>query len=698
MPPGREADPPEPVAASAGDAEEGVAGELDRLRAELHSLQERLGAALTEAEAARADAEASRWASEELARLYRTRIMRYSALLRRRYARLRQRRRASASASAEDDRAGYRAWVKKYGTLTAADRQAIATDIARMDQPPLISIVMPVRDTPERWLRRAIGSVQAQLYPHWQLCIADDGSTGPAGDVVAHILDEATASDGRIKAVRRPAPGGIVAASNSALELASGQWTAFVDHDDEIAEHALYLVAREIIAHPDAVLVYTDEDHVDEGGERYAPYFKCDWNPDLARSQNYVNHLACYRTDAVRAAGGLRSGLDGSQDHDLVLRVTEGVTPGAIRHVPFVCYHWRAVPGSAALHAAGKPYAQAAGRRAVADHLQRSGRAGTVEPAWPGSTFHRVRYELPALRPRVTAVVCTRDGRWLARCLRSVLETTDYEALDVLVVDNGSTLDATRSLLDDLAAQGRIRVLRDPRPFNYSALNNTAVAETDAELVLLLNDDTEALSPDWLAEMVGQVLQPGVGAVGALLRYPDDRIQHAGVVMGVTGVAAHVHRLLPPGSRGYFGRAALVQGFSAVTGACMLVRRAVFDAVGGLDEDELAVAFNDLDLCARIVAAGWRIVWTPYAQLRHYESLSRGPDDKDADGVVRFQAEATVMRRRWAALLAGDPAYNPNLSVVTTDFALAWPPRVVPPWRPEVAGPAGSPAAGLAGS
>lgn len=577
---------------------------------------------------------------------------------------------APNDAPIEDRR--YERWIELYDTMDARRRRAIRDRLAKMVEPPSFSVVVPVFNTPVPLLRSAIESVRSQLYQNWELCIADDGSTTSA---TLELLDECS-SDKRIKVVRREQNGHICAATNSALEVASGDWIAFLDHDDELAEHALALAAVAIEQSPDAVLLYSDEDKIDESGRRHSPHLKSDFDPLLVLGQNYLNHLTIVRRDMVERVGRLRPGFEGSQDWDLVLRVIERTSERQILHLPFILYHWRDHGGSTASSMEDKPYAKRAGEIAVSEYLERQGMDASVT-AHPMTGWNRVRWHLPGQPPKVSLVIPTRDGRFLARCIESVVQRTSYSNYEIIVVDNGSVGVETLRYLRNVPSI--VRVIRDERPFNFSQLNNDAVLRSDSPLVCLLNDDTEVIHGDWLQEMVGQVLRPGVGAVGAKLLYSDGRIQHAGVVLGPGGVAGHIHLLSDRLSAGYFGRLQLARTYSAVTAACMLVRREVWDQVGGLDTDTLAIAFNDVDLCIRIREAGWRIAWTPWAELYHHESVTRGPDTEGA-AAQRFEREVGIMQARWGSLLRDDPSYNPNLSleliVAGDEIGLAWPPRV----------------------
>ncbi len=563
----------------------------------------------------------------------------------------------------------YHSWISRFEPSLKA-YSALSAERTLWPRHPVISVLMPTYNTPEKFLTDAIESVMAQQYPHWELCIADDASQPKH---VGQILKDFAKRDRRIRIAFREQNGHISAASNSALELATGEFIALLDHDDALHPLALHYVADAIIRNPSAKLIFSDEDKLDASGARHTPYFKCDFNPDLFLAQNMITHLGCYRTETVREVGGFRLGLEGSQDWDLALRVYEQADAKEIIHIPRVLYHWRELPGSTALSIDEKPYAQNAGRRAVADHLARRGIDAVALPAPLLPLWNRIRYAVPTPPPKVSIVIPTRDKvEVLKTAVDSVLELTTYPNFEIVIVDNGSVETATATYLSSLAPD-RVRVLRDDSPFNYSRINNRAVAQSNGEFVCLLNNDIEVLNGDWLDEMVSIGSQPQVGIVGARLWYPDHRIQHAGVILGIGGVAGHAHKLMPKGHVGYFGRAALQQQLSAVTGACLLISRAIWDEMGGLDEN-LSVAFNDVDLCMRVGAAGHRVVWTPFAEMIHYESISRGAEDTP-EKVTRFNAEADLMRARWGDKLVHDPFYSPNLTLVAEDFSISWQPQ-----------------------
>ncbi|MBP2294389.1 glycosyltransferase [Azospirillum rugosum] len=576
-----------------------------------------------------------------------------------------------------DRAADYETWVRLYDTLDPEELAAIRADAARLARRPLISVVMPVYNTPEAYLREALDSVLAQLYPDWELCIADDASTAPH---IAPLLAEYQARDRRIKVVRRAANGHISAASNSALELATGEFVALMDHDDRLTPHALYMVAVELNRHPDADILYSDEDKIDARGRRHDPHFKSDFNLDLLHGQNMVNHLGVFRRSLIERIGGFREGFEGSQDYDLTLRAVEATTPARIRHIPAILYHWRVFAESAAFSTVDLPRATAAAHRALTEHFQRRGVQASVETSPSTHRFTRIRYALPDPLPRVSLIVPTRDKVGLLKgCVDGLLQRTDYPDLEIIIVDNNSEEAKTFAYFDTLKDEPRVRILRYEAPFNYSSINNFAVAQATGSVIGLINNDIEVIGADWLKEMVSHALRPEVGAVGAKLYYADGTVQHAGVVTGICGVAGHGHKGLARDAHGYFSRAQLTQNLSCVTAACLIMRRAVFEEVDGLDEANLAVAFNDVDFCLRIRDRGYLVVWTPFAELYHLESASRGPDTAP-DKVQRFMSEVNYMRRRWGDRLAQDPYYNPNLSLDAEDFGLAFPPRVLKPW------------------
>lgn len=557
----------------------------------------------------------------------------------------------------------YRDWVRRFDTMTEAERRRIRAEIGAWSSPPLISVVMPVYDPEPRVLAAALRSLRGQLYPHWELCVADDASTDPA---IPRLLQRRAERDPRIRLVRRSENGHIARATNDAVALARGTHVAFLDHDDMLAETALYHVAAALRADPDLDLLYSDEDKIDRRGRRFEPHFKSDYNRELLYGQNYINHLTVVRTARIRALGGLRPGFEGSQDHDLLLRLSADLAPERVRHIPKVLYHWRAAGGSGTFSDRALAAAEAARLRALGELVAPSG--GRAERGPHG--FNRFVRPLPEPAPLVSVIIPTRDrAELLAVVLAGLFEATAYPAIEVVVVDNDSCEPATRALFEAHGGDPRLRVVPVPGPFNFSDLSNRGAAAARGTVLLFLNNDVEVVAEGWLRELVTIALDPGIGAVGARLLYPDGTLQHGGVVLGIGGVAGHSHLGLAGDDPGYFARMALSQEVSAVTGACLAMRAEVFDEVGGFDANRLAVAFNDVDLCLRVRQAGYRIVWTPFATLIHHESKSRGPEDTPQKR-ARFEAETQVMRERWEPQLRADPYYNPNLSRTSAHFRL----------------------------
>ncbi|MBF0219644.1 MAG: glycosyltransferase [Gammaproteobacteria bacterium] len=563
--------------------------------------------------------------------------------------------------------ANYEEWIGLYEPLDPAYHADIANAILNITAPPLISIIMPVYNPEPAWLQGAIDSVIAQSWPFWQLCIVDDASSDWR---IREILEQVRQQDPRIKVAYHESNQHICHTSNRALKLAEGAFIALMDHDDLLAPHALYEVAKVILDHPEAALIYSDEDKIADHGVRCHHYFKPDFNLDLLRSHNMICHLGVYRRELVEELGGFRPGFEGAQDYDLALRVVDSIKPEQIQHIPRILYHWRLHDKSTATSAAAKPYALLAAIKAMQEHLQRRQETATVSESPRLSGTLRVRYALPQPPPLVSLIIPTHNGlHLLIRLLETLREKTSYPNYEIIVVDNNSDDPVTLSYLANLQQQQRITLLHYPKPFNYSAINNFAVSHSHGEVLAFLNNDLEITDGGWLEEMVSHALRPEIGAVGARLLYPDGRLQHAGVVLGLGGVAGHAMKYFPGDSKGYCGRAVLVQNYSAVTAACLVIRREIFTAVGGFDEVNLPVAFNDIDLSLRIGEAGYRNLWTPFAELIHHESASRGADDTP-EKVARFRTEVDYMLRRWQDKLPHDPAYNPNLTLAYEDFSL----------------------------
>lgn len=549
--------------------------------------------------------------------------------------------------------------------LRPSDVRRIEDLVPLLPVRPRFSVVMPVYDPPEQLLREAIESIIAQAYPDWELCIADDASPSPH---VRAVLDEYARDDERIRVVYRERNGHIAAASNSALAIATGDFVAFVDHDDVLSADALFENAVAINRTPDVDVLYSDEDKIDEEGRRSLPYFKPDWSPDSLLARNYVSHLGVYRRSLVDAVGGFRLGFEGSQDYDLLLRVTE--RSDRVVHIPRILYHWRAHSASTAGERDQKGYAIDAGRRAIAEALERRGEIGHVlhDAARPG--VYTVRYAIRRAE-RVSIIIPTRDhGDDVDLCLTSIFEKSTYPDFEVVLLDNGSHDAQSLRVFGRWAERypERVKLVAHDVPFNFSAINNYAAAHASGTYLLFLNNDTEVVSPDWIEAMVEQGQRPSIGAVGAKLLYDDGTVQHAGVIVGLGGVAGHSHKNLAADEPGYFYTLQTVNNYSAVTGACMLVRREVFEHVGRFDE-RLAIAFNDVDLCLRIRAAGYRNVYLPHVVLYHHESKSRGYEDTP-EKQARFLSEQRLMHERWNTDTEPDPHYNVNLTRDAEDFAI----------------------------
>jgi len=537
----------------------------------------------------------------------------------------------------------------------------------RMDFKPVVSILLPVHDPAPEHLQECLESVLCQEYDRWQLCIVDDASRDPE---IIDMLERFEACDPRVQRRRHERNGHICEASNTALGMASGAYIALLDHDDLLSPCALSYVVEALNRSPRPVLVYSDEDKVDQRGVRCEPHFKPCFNPDLLLAQNYMAHLSVFDTALVRQLGGFRKGLEGSQDHDLALRVCAHTEPDRIVHIPRILYHWRVSPGSTAMTSNAKDYTSRAGLRAVADHLARSSPGATVELGRLPNTY-RVRWPLPDPLPLVSLMIPTRDRvDLLAPCVDAILSRTRYSRLEVLILDNGTRCEETLAYLAEIGkGDSRVRILAWNHRFNYSGINNFGAYHARGDVLGLVNNDIEPINEEWLEEMVRHVVRPDIGCVGAKLYYPNDTIQHAGVVLGIGGVAGHAHKYFSRHANGYFSRLALAQNYSAVTGACLLIRKALYRQVGGLNARDLPIAFNDVDLCLKVREAGYRNVWTPDAELYHHESESRGADD-NASKRARAIGEVLYMRHTWGEQLDRDPAYNPNLTLVHEDFSL----------------------------
>ncbi len=542
--------------------------------------------------------------------------------------------------------------------LQRLDEAQARKRIDAISDPPLISIIMPVYNVEARWLTAAVESVRRQFYTRWELCIADDASSD--AQTLGALAEIERAGDERIKITRLTKNGGIAAASNAALTMATGEYVGLLDNDDELTRDALVEIAERART-TDADILYSDEDKIDPSGVHVEPHFKPDYAPDYLFCNNYICHFCVFRKSLLDAIGGFRGGFDGAQDFDLLLRATEKTQ--RVEHIPKVLYHWRKTDSSTATSSVMKPKASHAGVRALGESLQRRRIAATPDHG-PFPTTYRVRRRIEG-QPLVSIIIPFRDKpELLSTCIESVLDKTDYAKYEIVGIDNGSTEDATHSAMRDLVKRdARVRFVRFDAPFNYSAINNFGVRHAQGEYLVLLNNDTEVITREWLSAMLEYAQRPDVGVVGAKLLYTDKRIQHAGVIVGIGGVAGHAHIMERGDEPGYFSRAQLPQNLSAVTFACAMIRKNVFEEMGGLNELDLTIAFNDIDFCLRAREAGYLVVYTPYAELFHHESRSRGYED-NPEKQARFSREIQFMQtRHQRALERGDPYYNPNLSL-----------------------------------
>lgn len=551
----------------------------------------------------------------------------------------------------------YQKWVE-YRAITTIREKEIKREISQFAYKPLISIIVPVYNVEEKWLRKCIDSVRNQLYTNWELCLADDASPKKH---IREVLDEYKLMDPRIKVVYRERNGHISECSNSAIAVSTGEFIGLLDHDDELSRDALFENVKLLNMHPDADLIYSDEDKVTEEGERHSPFFKPDWSPDLLLSQMYICHFSIYRKTIVDRIGGFRKGYEGSQDYDLALRFTE--LTDAIYHIPKILYHWRTIPESTASGAKAKSYTHYAGLKALDDALKRRNVDGTVKEIGEYSNMFRISYNIKE-EPLVSIIIPTRNmGELLDSCLNSIFSRSLYSNFEVIIIDNGSTEEQTLSIFNKWTGMygDKVRILPVNIPFNYSKLNNMAVETAKGEYILLLNNDIEVISEDWLGEMVGYAQRRNTGAVGAKLLYPDETIQHAGVVMGLGGIAGHAFRTLHKSDPGYFGALLVNRNCSVVTAACLMIKKDLFIEVGGLEE-ELTVAFNDVDLCLKLLDKGFNNICLNSIELYHHESKSRGAEDT-LEKKERFQGEIKFMINKWSRYIERDPYYNVNLSL-----------------------------------
>jgi GT2 family glycosyltransferase/glycosyltransferase involved in cell wall biosynthesis len=577
-----------------------------------------------------------------------------------------------------DDKISYSEWIDRNDRLSADDRLLIRSHISSFKYKPKFSILMHAHDASSEYLRKAITSLFAQLYQEWELCIVDASRSND----VRLILEEPLHKDARLRRHYLDANAGLSECLNSALDMASGDWIILMGPNDVLSEHALYLVAEALNRHPNLSILYADEDQIDERGIRSNPYFKPDWDYELFLGNNLVGHSVAYQTQLARQIGGFREKFEDVKERDFALRALEVVPNARIHHIPFVLYSQRH-KGARGIGSSRTRMADAA-QRAVNEHFRRTAQFAVAIPE--GYSDHlRIRWKVPAERPLVSIVIPSRDkAHLLATCVDDLLSRTNYKPIEIIIVDNGSEEQDAVSLLADLRTLENVRIVEDAKPFNFSRLINTGVTASSGDVCILLNNDIRVINADWLCEMISHALRPEVGVVGAKLYYPNDTLQHAGVILGcynVSGsVAGHAHHHAPRDARGYFNRLNLTNNVSCVTAACLAVRRNVFNAVGGFNERDLAVSYNDVDFCLRVRRAGYKVIWTPNAELYHIEKSSRGDPQETIEKSAQNSAERAYMREQWSSVLENDPFYNPNLSLRGLSFQPTATPRVKNPW------------------
>ena len=573
----------------------------------------------------------------------------------------------------ESEGNSYQDWIKKYDTITDDRITSFRKEFEDLKEKPLFSIIMPVYDPPKQFFEDALKSVISQVYTNWELCIADDRSTQP---YVLKIIKKYSKKFPKIKVHINEKHSHICITSNNAIKLAKGEFVVLMDHDDLLRPHSLLRLAQAIFANRKSKFIYSDEDKIMDSDHRTEPYFKPDWNPELLLSQNYLCHLTCIKKSLVNKIGAFRLGYEGSQDWDLFLRATEALSDDEIYHINEVLYHWRIHTNSTASSLVHKKYCYDSSEKAVSSHLQRRGIQASLSPLNQSANYWRINYKIPKNKPLVSIIIPTKNHhKILNKCISSILLKTDYNKYEIVIVDNETDEDDSVEYLRSLSKYNNIKIIKCDGDFNFSKLNNNAVKDATGEILVLLNNDIEVINEDWLSILVSHAVRTEVGCVGGKLIYPNNTIQHAGVVLGIGGVAGHPYRGFPSDHLGYFSRLMITHNVEAVTGACLAVRKTVFNEVEGLNENDLKVAFNDVDFCLNVSKSGYRNIMDPNVLLFHHESLSRGVDTEGAKK-LRFQKEANYMLKKWGQKLLHDSSYNPNLTLEHENFGLSFPPRI----------------------
>jgi O-antigen biosynthesis protein len=548
-------------------------------------------------------------------------------------------------------------WYNKYQP-NPVDVLLIRKHIARLPKRPLLSLLTPVYNTEEKWLRACLNSVLAQLYPNWELCLCDNASNPET----SKILHEYAAKDSRIKIVRLEVNQGGYGGTNTALDIATGEFIGFLDSDDELSVHALYLIAQKLNECPETTWIYTDECIVNDAGYA-APFFKPDFAPDLFLSEFFMSHLSMYKSEIIKKLR-LRESA-GSHDYDLALRVSEIVPINTIKHIPVLAYKY--IAHSKSLSHNTESFCILGAMKAVQEHLDRIGRKGRVLCDWP---HYRVKYEMESY-PHVDICIASINKKGILEpCILDLLAKTLYPNFTILLCVDKSVREVITKRFGGFIAIGKIKFAERPESdiFNYSILANSLSRTAEGPILCFYNDDMEPINHTWLDEMVSLAVHPETGAVGARLVYPNGTLQHNGCVLGLEETAAHVFKRQSRDATGYYGRAKLIGNYSMVTGACLAIRKEVYEQVGGYDEN-FCVAYGDVDFCLKLVKAGYYNAWTPYANLFHLEAFSRGMNDTPEKQKL-YYIETEMLKAKWGSLLKNDPMYNPNLSLLSDSFQL----------------------------
>jgi len=570
---------------------------------------------------------------------------------------------------------GYREWVRKFDTLTKSDQEKILSDITNLKIMPLVSIIILVQKNTEKWLQESIFSVLSQIDKNWELIILYDRSEQSK---YPFLFGDEIQRDSRIRIFPYDPREDHATILNKALDISSGQFFLQLNSSELLREHALYLVINEINHFPSSEVIYTDQDQLNHHDERWDPFFKPDWNPDLFLSKNLLSNFCVYKTNTAKKVGGYQEGFGEERNWDLAMRITETIPKSNIRHIPHICVHSRQNKNSTNSKNNSNSLPSKNHFRTLISHFKRTNKK--VKICQTDNPYWRIKYPIPDPNPLVSIIIPTKNQpRLLKNCIKSIKNKTTYLPYEILVINNQTTDPDALAYFVNIRGKENIHILDYDDTFNYSAINNYAVKQARGEILIFLNDDVEVISPDWLEELVGHALREEIGAVGAMLYFPNNTIQHAGIVLFPDRIAGHSFYSQARGSHGQNDRARLVQNYSAVTGACMAVQKSKFQQVSGFDEENLPIAYNDVDLCLRFKQAGYENLWTPYAELYHHESVTRGLDDTK-EKQNRLQKETDFIIRKWGSIIANDPAYNPNLESHPF-FSLAEPPRSIKPWK-----------------